>query len=65
MGDTVEKSVKKSWFKTLKAEFKKIIWPEKVSVFKQTVTVVFIGTILAIIIAIVDMVLKFGLDVLA
>ena len=26
---TVEKPKKKSWFKGLKAEFKKIIWPDK------------------------------------
>ena len=35
-----EKSQKKSWFKGLKAEFKKIMWPDRKTVGKQTVAVV-------------------------
>lgn len=37
---TVEKAKKKSWFKGLKAEFKKIIWPDKKTLVKQTVAVI-------------------------
>ena len=37
---TVEKPKKKSWFKGLKAEFKKIIWPDKKTLAKQTVAVI-------------------------
>ena len=35
---TVEKTKKKSWFKGLKAEFKKIIWPDKKTLVKETVS---------------------------
>lgn len=65
MGDANEKApVVKSWFKGLKAEFKKIIWPDKESLAKQTVAVVIITTVLALIIALLDLVVKFGIDVI-
>ena len=38
MGDTVKaKKQKKNWFKGLKAEFSKIIWPDRQSLTKETV----------------------------
>ena len=40
MGENKEKAPKTSWFSGLKAEFKKIIWPERKSLTKQTVAVV-------------------------
>ena len=40
MGDTVKaKKQKKNWFKGLKAEFSKIIWPDRQSLTKETVAV--------------------------
>ena len=35
-----QKTQKKSWFKGLKAEFRKIIWPDKMTLAKQTAAVV-------------------------
>ena len=66
MGDAAnEKALAiKSWFKGLKAEFKKIIWPDKKSLGKQTVVVVIITTILSVIIALLDLVIKFGIDLI-
>ena len=37
--EKVEKAPKTSWFSGLKAEFQKIIWPEKQSVIRQTIAV--------------------------
>ena len=34
--EKAEKSLKKSWFDGLKAEFRKIIWPDQKSLVKQT-----------------------------
>ena len=51
-----------AWWKGLKAEYNKIIWDSKESVTKQTTAVVIISVILGIIIAIVDWVLKNGID---
>ena len=59
---TVEKPKKKSWFKGLKAEFKKIIWPSRKTLFKQTTAVVVSSIILGAIIYLVDLIVKFGTD---
>ncbi len=59
-----EKSQKKSWFKGLKAEFKKIMWPDRKTVGKQTVAVVLTSIALGIIIKILDIILSYGIDVL-
>lgn len=50
--------VKKSWFKSLKSEFKKIIWPDKMTVARQTTTVVVISVALGVIIKVVDMLVQ-------
>ena len=46
----------------LKAEFKRIIWPDKASVVRQTITVTVITIIVGIIIAIVDATVMWGID---
>lgn len=55
MGETAktDKAPKKSWFEGLKSEFKKIIWPEKKTLGKQTVAVVAVSCVLGVIITIV------------
>ena len=37
---TAVKAPKKSWFKGMKSEFKKIIWPDKESLAKESVAVI-------------------------
>ena len=59
---TAEKKQKKSWFKGLKAEFKKVIWPGKKTLAKQTVAVTVFSIIIGAIIAIVDALIQFGID---
>lgn len=61
---SAEKPKKKSWFKGLKSEFKKIMWPDRKTVTKQTVAVVLTSIALGIIIKILDVVLSYGIDVL-
>ena len=60
--NTTEKAPKKSWFKGLKAEFKKIIWPDKDSLVKQSAAVVVITIVLGTVIALLDTVIKYGVD---
>ncbi|GAA4653942.1 hypothetical protein GCM10023142_10800 [Anaerocolumna aminovalerica] len=65
MGETAnntEKAPKKSWFKGLKAEFKKIIWPDKESLAKQSLAVIVISVILGLVIAVLDLGIKYGVD---
>ena len=61
---TAEKKQKKNWFKGLKAEFKKIIWPDKKTLIKETVAVTGFSIIVGIIIAIVDALIQYGIDFL-
>ena len=57
-----EKAPKKSFLKGLKSEFKKIIWPSKESMAKQSVAVVISTIVLGIIIALLDTAFKFGIE---
>ena len=63
MGDSKETS-KTPFFKGVKAEFKKIFWPDKNTLAKQTVAVVSVSVILGVIISIVDIIVKYGIDIL-
>ena len=58
---TQEKAPKKSWFKGLKSEFKKIVWPDKETVVKESAAVIVITVILGLVIAVVDMAIENGL----
>lgn len=57
-----EKTQKKSWFKGLRAEFRKIIWPDKKALAKQTTAVVTVSVLLGAAIAVIDAILKYGID---
>ena len=60
MADNTEKAKKSSWFKGLKAEFKKIIWPTKASVARQTTAVVLITVVLGAVIVVIDRLVQMG-----
>lgn len=64
MGDTVnnEGTQKKNFFRGLKTEFKKIVWPDQETVTKQTVAVLAASIALGLIIAVIDLIIKFGLS---
>ena len=65
MGDTVKaKKQKKNWFKGLKAEFSKIIWPDRQSLTKETVAVLAVSVLLGVIIAVVDLIVRFGIEII-
>lgn len=59
-----EKTQKKSWFKGLSREFKKIIWPDKLTLAKQTAAVVSVSVVLGAIIAMLDFLIQHGVDIL-
>lgn len=64
MSENKVKTRKKSRLKELQSEFKKIIWPDKMTLAKQTGAVVVISVALGGLIAIIDFVLKYGIDLL-
>ena len=55
---------KKSWFKGLQAEFRKVIWPDKRELARKTTAVVAASVFLGALIAVVDAILKYGIDFL-
>lgn len=58
------KAPKKNWFKGLKAEFKKIIWPDRTTLAKQSAATVAVTVVVAVLIAIIDFIVKYGVDLL-
>ena len=63
MGDT-KKTQKTDWFKGMKAEFRKIVWPDQKSLTRQTIAVVSVSVALALIIKILDMIMPIGIALL-
>lgn len=57
-------ALKRSWFQGLKVEFKKITWPDKKRVAKETAVVVISAIILALVTLGVDIGLESGLQYL-
>ena len=56
MSDTAANApAKSSWFKRLKAEWKKIVWPSRNTLAKESVAVVIITVILGLLIKLVDL----------
>ena len=66
MADSVKKEKakekKSGFFKGLKSEYKKITWPDKDSLLKQTVAVVCVSVVVGVIIAILDFMIQYGVD---
>ena len=61
---TQEKAPKKSWFKGLKSEFKKIAWPDKETLVKESAAVIVVTVILGFVIALVDMAIEYGVNLI-
>ncbi len=64
MGDSAEKQARPRFFQGVKAEFKKVVWPDRKSTLKQSVAVVAISVVVGVIIAIIDYVAKYGVNFL-
>jgi len=59
-----KKAPKTSWFSGLSAEFKKIIWPNKTSIVRQTIAVVAVSVVTGLIIALLDWLIQYGVNFL-
>ena len=53
---------KKGFFKSLKTEFSKIMWPDRPTVINKSIAVVVVTTILALVIALFDYLIGSGLS---
>lgn len=63
MGD-IEKANKPGKLSQIKTEFKKVIWPDQGTVRKDTTAVVVVSVLLGLVIALLDIVLRYGVDLL-
>ena len=45
---------KKSWFKGLKSEFKKVIWTDRDTLIKQTIAVICVTALVGLLILVID-----------
>ena len=67
MGDspkTEKKSGLKDFFKGVKTEFKKISWPDKTTLLKQSVVVITISIVLGLLITFMDTIIQYGVNLL-
>ncbi len=53
-----------NWFEGLRSEFHKIVWLDRKSLWRQTVAVIIVTVILAVIIAVLDFGIQTGVDFL-
>ena len=59
-----ETSKKTQWIEGLKAEFRKIIWPTREDITKETTAVVVCSVLLGALIALIDFLVQHGVDFL-
>ena len=59
-----ETSKQSQWIDGLKAEFRKIIWPTREDIVKETTAVVVVSVILGAVIAMIDFLIQNGVDFL-
>lgn len=57
-----ESSRTRVWWEGVKSEFRKIIWPARDDLVKQTTAVTIVSVVLGIIIALLDYLMQHGLD---
>ena len=62
MADTNKKESKPGFFKNVKVEFKKIIWPTKEDVLRQSVAVTVISIVIGILVTVFDFLIQYGVN---
>ena len=64
MSEKAKEKQKGGFFKGVKSEFKKIYWPTRPQLVKETIAVTVVTVLLGAIIKLVDMVMQTGIAVL-
>lgn len=65
MGDSAKTSAPKtSFWKSVKTEFSKIVWPDKSGLIKQSVAVLCISVVVGLIITFMDTLIQYGINFL-
>jgi preprotein translocase subunit SecE len=64
MSGQKKKTSLKDWYRGLVAEYRKISWPDRDTLTRETATVTVSAIILGVIIATLDMILQYGINFL-
>lgn len=64
MGNATNDTKKTNWLKSIKAQFRRIIWPTKDDIAKQSAVVLAVSVFLGLVIAILDRVLLLLVDLI-
>jgi len=64
MSGQAKKTGLKNWYNGLQSEFKKISWPDRDTLTRETATVTVVAIVLGVIIATLDMILQYGINFL-
>ncbi|HKM35344.1 MAG TPA: preprotein translocase subunit SecE [Lachnospiraceae bacterium] len=64
MADSAERAKKQSFFKNVQIEFKKISWPDRNTMFKQSIAVVAISLVAGVVITVIDYFAQYGVNFL-
>ena len=65
MSDKAEKKAKiPEFFKGVKAEFKRITWPDKTTLLKQTTAVISVSFVVGVLITFLDSIIQYGVNIL-
>lgn len=65
MGDSAKTDAPKvSFFKSVKTEFNKIIWPNKDDMLKQSVAVLCVSLAMGLVITLLDTLIQYGINFL-
>lgn len=64
MGNATNDTKKTNWLKAIKAQFKRIIWPTKEDIARQSAVVVAVSVLLGVVIAVLDRVLLLLTDLI-
>jgi len=62
MSENNNEGAKVKFFDGVKAEFKKISWPDSASLGKQTTAVIVISVVVGVLIAVLDMAFQYGFN---
>ena len=62
MANTENKESKPHFFKTVGVEFKKIIWPSRESVLKQSIAVTAVALVVGVMVALFDFLIQYGVN---
>ncbi len=65
MGDSAKtEGQKRNFWKSVKTEFSKIVWPNKEDLLKQSVAVLCVSVVLGLIITFLDTLIQYGINFL-